>query len=124
MMRARKHLRPISRLRLLGRLLLAGLSWHRGTSLNDEIGGFLTRCFCFRFTVCFVLPPAGTFFFGVRFLTVRFLASDCEFFRDFIVPCMPAWAIDNAFWNSVRMVFIAMRHHARTAHLALAPHDD
>lgn len=37
----------------------------------------------FRFAVGFVLPPAGTFFFGVRFLTVRLLALDSAFLRDF-----------------------------------------
>ena len=50
----------------------------------------------FRSAVGSVLPPAGTFFFGVRFLTVRFLALDGAFFRDFIVALIPAWAIDRA----------------------------
>ncbi len=47
-----------------------------------------------RFPVGSVPPPAGTFFFGVRFLTVRFLGLDV--FRDFIVALIPAWAIDRA----------------------------
>ena len=83
----------------------------RGTTSLDtmtSLEGFLTRRFCFRFTVGFVLPPAGTFFFGVRFLTVRFVALDCAFFRDFIVPFIPAWAIDRAFWRLSRRFFIAM----------------
>ena len=50
----------------------------------------------FRFAVGSVLPPAGTFFFGVRFLTVRFVALDGAFFRDFMVALIPAWAIDRA----------------------------
>ena len=62
----------------------------------------------FRFAVGFVRPPAGTFFFGVRFLTVRFLALDCAFFRDFTVALIPAWAINTAFWKSSRRFFIAM----------------
>ena len=71
----------------------------RGTAaraLMTRLEGFLTRCFCFRFAVGFVLPPAGTVFFGVRFLTVRFLDLDGTCFRDFIVTFIPAWAIDRA----------------------------
>ena len=78
----------------------------RGTAAR----AFMTRLegARFRFAVDFVLPPAGTFFFGVRFLTVRFLALDCAFFRDSIVPLIPAWAIDRAFWKLSKIFFIAM----------------
>jgi len=41
--RAREHLWPISRLRLLGRLLLAGLSWHHGTSPYGGLGWIPAR---------------------------------------------------------------------------------
>ena len=87
-----------------------------------RLGGFLTRCFFFRFTGL-VLPPAETFFFRVRFFTVRFLALDCVFFRDCIAPLIPAWAIDNAFCKSPMRFLIATRNHARAAHLSLVPHD-
>ena len=79
-----------------------------------SLEGFLTRCFCFRFTVGFVLPTAGTFFFGVRFLVVRLLAFTRVFLKDANVPFMPAWAIDKAFWKSSRIFFMAMPHHAIT----------
>ena len=36
--------------------------------------GFLARRFCSRFGFGCVLPPAVTFFFGLRVLTGRFLA--------------------------------------------------
>lgn len=62
--------------------------------------GFLARRFCSRFGFDWVLPPAGTFFFGVLVLTVSFLACDGVFFRDSNVPFMPAWAIDTALWTS------------------------
>ena len=85
--------------------------------------GVLAGRFCVRFAVGFVMPPACTFFLGVRFLAVRFLAGDCVFFRDFNVPFIPAFAIDSAFWKSSRRFFIAIPHHARAAHLWLVPHD-
>jgi len=62
--------------------------------------GFLARRLCSRFGFGWVLPPAGTFFFGVRVRTVRFVACDGVFFRDSNVPFMPAWAIDTALWTS------------------------
>lgn len=38
--------RPISLLRLPGKLLLGGLSWDRGTSLYDELGGITLSLRC------------------------------------------------------------------------------
>ena len=59
--------------------VLAGfcLLGFRGTAARafmTRLGGFLTRCFCFRFAFGFVMPPSCTVFLGVRFLTVSFLA--------------------------------------------------
>ena len=65
-----------------------------------SVEGFRARRFCSRFGVGFVLPPAWTFFFGVRVRTVRFLVCDGVFFRNSNVPFMPAWAIDTALWTS------------------------
>ena len=83
--------------------------------------GFLPGSFCLGLFFGFVVPPSCTFFLGVRFLAVSFLALECVFFRDFKVPFMPAWAIDKAFLKSSMMFFIAMPHHARAAHLSLVP---
>jgi len=78
----------------------------RGTASRDTMTS--VEGVRFRFAVGFFLPSAGTFFFGVRFLTVRFLALDGAFFRDSIVPLVPAWAIERAFWSLFRRFFIAM----------------
>ena len=68
-----------------------------------SLEGFLTRLFCSDVGAGFILRLTGTFFFGVRILTVRFLALYGVFFKDSNVPFMPAWAIDTAFDPSVRL---------------------
>lgn len=73
-----------------------------------SLEGFLICRFCFGFACGFVLPPAGTFFFGVCLPTLPFLALDGNFFRDSNVPFTPAWAIDTALLKSSRRFFIAM----------------
>jgi hypothetical protein len=61
----RKHLRPISRLRLLGRLLLAGLSWDHGTRLDDEFGGIPDTPFLLSLRLWFRHAPIMTEPFGL-----------------------------------------------------------
>lgn len=92
----------------LAGICLLGFRGTAARAFMTSLEGFLTRRFCFGFACGFVLPPAGTFFFGVRFLTLSFLALDCAFFRDFTVAFIPAWAIDTAFWKSSKRFFIAM----------------
>ncbi len=85
-----------------------------------SLEGFLTRLFCSDFGAGFILRLAGTFFFGVRIFTVRFLALTGVFLKDSNVPFMPAWAIDTAFWTSSMRLFIPIPHHDRAAQLSLA----
>jgi hypothetical protein len=65
-----------------------------------------------RLAFGFLLITEEATFLGVRILAVSFLALDCASIRDFNVPFMPAWAIDNAFCKSSRIFFTAMPHHA------------
>ena len=85
-----------------------------------SLEGFLTRLFCSDFGAGFILRLAGTFFFGVRILTVRVLALNGVFFKDSNVPFMPAWAIDTTFWTSSMRFFMRIAHHDRAAQLSLA----
>jgi len=73
--RVLEHLRPIFRLGLPSRLLLAGLSWDRGTSLDDEIGGGTLSLRCW-----FRPAISGDFFLWSAFAHTSFLGfRRCNF---------------------------------------------
>lgn len=78
----------------------------RGTAAR----ALMTRLegFCFRFVFGFSVALLCAFFLEVLLFAVRFLAFDRAFFRDFNVPCMPAWATERAFLTSSRRFLIAM----------------